>query len=172
MFDFHPYLEKWSNLTSIYQMGRNHQLVIFESPKKVACLETILSFRGGQRPIFKGQLWVSGKHTWTNPGDHTWKFHSDVKKRLLMFGSFRQNGTLELEVLDSYNMFKRGEKKSLLMRQWRSYKHIVNLDQWSQVSDLTSLLLLLWHAVTSVQMFFKCLPTVILYMYVIYSVYL
>ena len=60
-----------------------------------------------------------------------------------MFRSFRQNGTPELEGLDSYNIFKRREKKSLLMRQWRSYKRIVNLDLWSQVSDLTSLLLFL-----------------------------
>ena len=27
-FYFHPYLGKWSNLTNIFQMGWNHQLVI------------------------------------------------------------------------------------------------------------------------------------------------
>ena len=27
-FYFHPYLGKWSNLTNIFQMGRNHQLVL------------------------------------------------------------------------------------------------------------------------------------------------
>ena len=27
-FFFHPYLGKWSNLTNIFQMGWNHQLVI------------------------------------------------------------------------------------------------------------------------------------------------
>ena len=27
IFDFHPYLGKWSNLTNIFQMGWNHQLV-------------------------------------------------------------------------------------------------------------------------------------------------
>ena len=27
-FLFHPYLGKWSNLTNIFQMGWNHQLVI------------------------------------------------------------------------------------------------------------------------------------------------
>ena len=26
VFDVHPYLGKWSNLTSIFQMGWNHQL--------------------------------------------------------------------------------------------------------------------------------------------------
>ena len=31
-FYFHPYLEKWSNLTNIFQMGCNHQLICrFES---------------------------------------------------------------------------------------------------------------------------------------------
>ena len=29
IFDFHPYLVKWSNLTNIFQMGWNHQLVPF-----------------------------------------------------------------------------------------------------------------------------------------------
>ena len=29
MFYFHPYLEKWSNLTNIFQMGWNHQLGMF-----------------------------------------------------------------------------------------------------------------------------------------------
>ena len=31
IFDFHPYLGKWSNLTNIFEMGWNHQLVkLFE----------------------------------------------------------------------------------------------------------------------------------------------
>ena len=38
IFYFHPYLGKWSNLTNIFQMGWNHQLVMFGSkvviPKK------------------------------------------------------------------------------------------------------------------------------------------
>ncbi len=28
-FYFHPYLGKWSNLTNLFQMGWNHQLVVF-----------------------------------------------------------------------------------------------------------------------------------------------
>ena len=28
-FNFHPYLGEWSNLTNIFQMGWNHQLVMF-----------------------------------------------------------------------------------------------------------------------------------------------
>ena len=29
-FYFHPYLGRWSNLTNIFQMGWNHQLVLYD----------------------------------------------------------------------------------------------------------------------------------------------
>ena len=33
-FNFHPYLGKWSNLTNIFQMGWNHQPVVFPQPRE------------------------------------------------------------------------------------------------------------------------------------------
>ena len=40
IFYFHPFLEKWSNLTNVFQMGRNHQLVLVVS-ESVARLPSI-----------------------------------------------------------------------------------------------------------------------------------
>ena len=36
LFNFHPYLGKWSNLTHIFQMGWNHQLVEHIAKMKVS----------------------------------------------------------------------------------------------------------------------------------------
>ena len=45
MFYFHPYLEKWSNLTNIFQMGWNHQLgmFFFFDPLPVLCSVLVCS---------------------------------------------------------------------------------------------------------------------------------
>ena len=45
MFDFHPYLGRWSNLTNIFQRGWNHQLVnisrLYHLDRKFRSWETI-----------------------------------------------------------------------------------------------------------------------------------
>ena len=42
MFYFHPYLGRWSNLTNIFQVGWNHQLVVFQG---VVSLQPSSGFR-------------------------------------------------------------------------------------------------------------------------------
>ena len=42
IFNFHPYLEKWSNLTNMFQLGWNHQLENYAPLNGACCLFKIL----------------------------------------------------------------------------------------------------------------------------------
>ena len=55
MFYFHPYLEKWSNLTNIFQIGWNHQLVYHKSTPNVGRYTTHQSYGHLQLPTFPRQ---------------------------------------------------------------------------------------------------------------------
>ena len=47
IFYFNPYLEKWSQLLNIFQMGWNHQLVIFTGELIQNLIEAATSFFNG-----------------------------------------------------------------------------------------------------------------------------
>ena len=42
MFDFHPYLGRWSNFTNMFQMGRNHKLEESD-PVTICCADILFS---------------------------------------------------------------------------------------------------------------------------------
>ena len=74
IFYFHPYLERWSNLTNIFQVGWNHQLEI-HVPRPISFWYPFIKFLGctilGFYSFFAGDFW-SGDST-TGWIYRTWK---------------------------------------------------------------------------------------------------
>ena len=65
IFYFHPYLRKWSNLTNIFQMGWNHQLVIV-----VACQLTNFWVFGTWSWLASD--WIPSESRFAFPGNSPW----------------------------------------------------------------------------------------------------
>ena len=69
-FNFHPYLGRWSNVTSTFQMGWNHQLV------KVG---KGIRPQHGLKLVLKWLTWVRVSSSWTPPA--IFQFRKDVRHR-------------------------------------------------------------------------------------------
>ena len=69
-FNFHPYLERWSNLTHIFQRGWNHQLVQFGKEIRP---------QHGLKLVLKWLTWVRVSSSWTSPA--IFQFWKDVRHR-------------------------------------------------------------------------------------------
>ena len=89
IFDFHPYLGKWSNLTNIFQMGCfNHQLVIQFGGLKHVCKtcgdDASSQFNWGLKPSIEGWSHTPPKTSMTG-----WKIHHLKMYFLLNMGIFQ-----------------------------------------------------------------------------------
>ena len=142
-FYFHPYLERWSNLTNIFQVGWNHQLEI-HVPRPISFWYPFIKFLGctilGFYSFFAGDFW-SGDSTmgWIY---RTWKVDHFLLVQMLFSCVFSNHPAISGGCIK--NPQQRSHWLSEIMTTWVLW-NVQPPKRWGKMRNL-HLGELTWHA--------------------------